>query len=41
MKRIVEDADFDGPLVDYRQKGNKVELAGKEQSRAPTSTSSR
>jgi hypothetical protein len=28
MKSIVEDADFDGPLVNYRQKGNKVEFAG-------------
>jgi hypothetical protein len=25
-----EDSDFDGPLVDYRQKGNQVELVGKE-----------
>ena len=30
MKRIVEDSDFDGPLVGYKEKGNKVELAGKE-----------
>jgi hypothetical protein len=28
MKSIVEDADFDGPLVDYQKKGNKVEFAG-------------
>ncbi len=28
MKSILEDADFDGPLVNYRQKGNKVEFAG-------------
>jgi hypothetical protein len=28
MKEIVEDADFDGPLVDYRRKGNKVEFVG-------------
>ena len=27
-KQILEDSDFDGPLVDYRQKGNKVEFAG-------------
>ena len=31
MKQIVEDADFDEPLVNYRQKGNKVEFAGTEQ----------
>jgi hypothetical protein len=28
LKDIVEDADFDGPLVDYREKGNKVEYMG-------------
>jgi hypothetical protein len=28
MKEIVEDADFDGPLVDYKRKGNRVEFAG-------------
>lgn len=28
MKSIVEDADFDGPLVDYKRKGNKVESLG-------------
>jgi hypothetical protein len=28
MKSILEDADFDGPLVNYSQKGNKVEFAG-------------
>jgi hypothetical protein len=28
MKSILEDSDFDGPLVSYRQKGNKVEFAG-------------
>ena len=27
-KQILEDSDFDGPLVDYRQKGNKVEFVG-------------
>ena len=30
MKAIVEDADFDGPLVNYKQKGNKIEFAGME-----------
>ena len=28
MKSILEDSDFDGPLVDYRKKGNKVEFVG-------------
>src|SRR5215831_19786016 len=30
MKSILEDADFDGPLVNYQQKGNKVEFVGAE-----------
>lgn len=30
LKSIVEDADFDGPLVNYQQKGNKVEYLGLE-----------
>lgn len=30
MKQIIEDSDFDGPLVDYKAKGNKVEYVGKE-----------
>src|SRR5438477_4220287 len=29
-KMIVEDSDFDGPLVSYARKGNKVELVGME-----------
>jgi hypothetical protein len=28
LKSIIEDADFDGPLVNYRQKGNKIEYVG-------------
>ncbi len=31
LKVTAEQADFDGPLVDYKTKGNKVELVGKEQ----------
>lgn len=30
MKQAVEDADFDGPLVNYAAKGNKVVFEGKE-----------
>jgi hypothetical protein len=30
LKQILEDSDFDGPLVNYKEKGNKVELVGKE-----------
>ncbi len=30
MKSILEDADFDGPLVNYQQKGNKVEFIGRD-----------
>jgi len=30
LKDLQEEADTDGPLVDYKQKGNKVELVGKE-----------
>jgi len=29
VKDIIEEADFDGPLVDYKAKGNKVEYLGK------------
>lgn len=29
-KELQEQADFDGPLVNYKEKGNKVELVGKE-----------
>jgi len=30
MKTIVDDSDFDGPLVNYQAKGNKVEYVGTE-----------
>ena len=30
LKNINEEADFDGPLVDHKEKGNKVELVGKD-----------
>jgi outer membrane lipoprotein-sorting protein len=30
-KMVEEQSDFDGPLVDYKAKGNVVELAGREQ----------
>ncbi|HEY3129352.1 MAG TPA: hypothetical protein VGL91_07835 [Acidobacteriota bacterium] len=29
-KTVKEQADFDGPLVDYQQKGNTIELVGRE-----------
>src|SRR5215210_2853092 len=31
MKQIIEDSDFDGPLVNYQQKGNKIEYVGMDQ----------
>lgn len=31
LKAILEDADFDGPLVNYKQKANKVEFSGMDQ----------
>jgi outer membrane lipoprotein-sorting protein len=30
LKNISEEVDFDGPLVDYKKKGNQVELVGKD-----------
>jgi outer membrane lipoprotein-sorting protein len=30
LKNITEESDFDGPLVDYKQKGNQLELVGKD-----------
>jgi hypothetical protein len=31
LRSVMEDADFDGPLVDYQAKGNKVEYMGHDQ----------
>src|SRR5262249_42972294 len=31
MKSIIEDADFDGLLINAQQKGNKIEFAGKDE----------
>lgn len=31
LRNLSEDADFDGPLVDYQAKGNKVEYMGHDQ----------
>jgi hypothetical protein len=31
LHSMLEDADFDGPLVNYKQKGNKVEFVGMDQ----------
>lgn len=30
LKNISEESDFDGPLVDYRRKGNQIALVGKD-----------
>jgi outer membrane lipoprotein-sorting protein len=30
LKNITEESDFDGPLVDYKQKGNQLEVVGKD-----------
>ncbi|HME12582.1 MAG TPA: hypothetical protein VKF79_06970 [Candidatus Acidoferrum sp.] len=31
LRNISDEADFDGPLLDYQRKGNHVELAGKDE----------
>ena len=31
LRSILEDSDFDEPLINYREKGNKVELVGMDQ----------
>jgi outer membrane lipoprotein-sorting protein len=31
LKNIDDEADFDGPLVDYKAKGSQIELAGKDE----------
>jgi hypothetical protein len=31
MKSIIDSSDFDGPLVNYKQKGNKVEYVGMDE----------
>ncbi len=30
ISNIADESDFDGPLVDYKEKGNQIEVAGKE-----------
>src|SRR5947199_3711603 len=30
LKNITEESDFDGPLVDYRSKGNEVQFLGED-----------
>jgi len=31
LRNVTDEADFDGPFVDYKAKGNQIEYAGKEQ----------
>jgi hypothetical protein len=31
LRDIVEESDFDGPLIDYQRKGNRVEFVGMQQ----------
>jgi len=41
MHGILDEADFDGPLVNYQAKGNKVEYQASSRSKAVTPTNSR
>jgi hypothetical protein len=31
LRNITDESDFDGPLVDYQSKGNKIEYIGKDE----------
>lgn len=31
LKSVSEESDFDGPFIDYKAKGNQIELVGKEE----------
>src|SRR5712664_2105275 len=31
LKSVSEESDFDGPFIDYKTKGNQIELVGKEE----------
>jgi len=31
LKSVSEESDFDGPFIDYKAKGNQIELIGKEE----------
>jgi hypothetical protein len=33
LKSVSEESDFDGPFIDYKAKGNQIELMGKEELR--------
>jgi outer membrane lipoprotein-sorting protein len=38
IQNISEESDFDGPLVDYKSKGNEVELVGKDKEKVDDKT---